>query len=201
MNSKVFDLNSISSEDFQKTVNALKSGKIGVIPTDTIYGIVGSALNQQAVEQIYTLRKRTPSKPMIILISSLEDLGKFDVTIDEQTTKLLHEIWPNPVSVILACPESRFEYLHRETNTLAFRLPKNKFLLKLLKETGPLVAPSANFEGEPPALTVPEAQAYFGDNVEMYVNAGNLESEPSTIIDITSGIVRTVRQGAFKISL
>jgi L-threonylcarbamoyladenylate synthase len=59
----------------------LKEGAIGVIPTDTIYGICTSAFNRKSVEKVYKLRKRNPNKPCIILISSLEDLKKFNIRL------------------------------------------------------------------------------------------------------------------------
>ena len=84
----------------------------------------------------------------------------------------------------------RFEYLHRGTAALAFRVPKSAWLRKLLQKTGPLIAPSANFEGEPPALSFRAAKKYFGKSVDFYVDAGRLISKPSTLIKIEKGKVR-----------
>ena len=107
----------------------LLNGGIGVMPTDTIYGIIGRALNEKTVERIYTIRKRMPSKPMIILISSFDDLKLFDVYPNKKTETKLNEIWPGKVSVVLPLEnnfaQEKFYYLHRGTNTLAFRLPAN----------------------------------------------------------------------------
>ncbi len=182
-----------------KAAKQLKKGKIAVIPTDTIYGIVGSAFNKNTVEKIYKLRKRNSTKPFIILISHLNDLNHFNITIPEESKKLLQKIWPNPVSVVLPCSDDKFEYLHRGGKTLAFRMPKNKELLELLKRVGPLVAPSANFEGEKPAETIEEAKKYFGDQVDFYLDGGKLDSEPSTLVEIKEGKINVIRQGAFKI--
>lgn len=62
-------------------VSILKSGGVGILPTDTLYGLVASAFDEKAAERIYELRKRTPDKPMIILISSLEDLKTFGIEL------------------------------------------------------------------------------------------------------------------------
>ena len=186
-------MTSLSSKTLCK---ALQMGKIAVIPTDTIYGIVSVAFNKDTVEKIYKLRKRNPTKPFIILISSLKDLKHFGIVLTQKQKDLLQKIWPNPVSVILACPESKFQYLHRGTKTLAFRMPKNKDLLELLERVGPLVAPSANFEGGKPAENIKEAKKYFGDNV-LYVDGGKLTGKPSTLIDLIGSKPKVVRQGAF----
>lgn len=168
----------------------LHRGEIGVIPTDTIYGIVGSALNSQTVEEIYNLRKRDKDKPMIILISDFDDLKKFEVKIPEQLRKL----WPNPVSIILPCPCEKFTYLHRGKKSLAFRMPKDGWLQDLLKQVGPLVAPSANTEGDSVSETIEDAKKYFGDKV-FYIDHGKISAKPSTLIEIVGGKINVLRQG------
>lgn len=180
-------------------IQTLKKGGIGVLPTDTIYGIVGSALNSQTIERIYKLRKRDTDKPMIILISSINELELFKTRLSSTNFNFLKKIWPNPISVILPCSESEFSYLHRNKKTLAFRVPNNKFLLEILKATGPLVAPSANFEGEKASINTEEAREYFKDGVDFYFDGGDLESEPSTLIELIDGKVNILRQGEYKI--
>ncbi len=129
---------------WKKAALFLKDGAIGVIPTDTIYGICASAFDKKAVEKVYKLRKRNPKKPVIVLISSLNDLKKFNVSLDIWQKKILKQVWPGKVSVVLKCPSAKFSYLHRGIKILAFRLPKKSELLKILSISGPLVAPSAN---------------------------------------------------------
>lgn len=178
----------------------IRDGKIGVMPTDTIYGIVGSALNPDTVEEIYKLRKRTSDKPMIILISSIKDLEKFDVNLTVKQKDFLKKIWPNPVSVVLPCKGENFKYLHRGTKSLAFRIPRDSMLLKILRQTGPLVAPSANFEGEKPSENISDAKNYFGDQVDFYLDGGEISSIPSTLIELKEAEVRVLRQGNFRIT-
>ncbi len=168
----------------EEHITILKKGGVGVLMTDTIYGIVGSALSQKTVERIYRVRKRSPDKPMIILIASQRDLKKFSVVLNKQTSGFLKKIWPGPVSMIMPCKEKRLNYLHRGTFTLAFRIPKDKRLQDLLKFTGPLVAPSANIEGMPPATTIEEAYDYFGKSIDFYEKGKVRKSHPSTLIEI-----------------
>lgn len=196
--------NAISIDDIAKRylaeqIGILKKGGIGVIPTDTIYGLVGQALKQKTVAKIYKVRKRNPDKPFIILISSLADLKKFGVKTNSKTNKILKKYWPGQVSIILGC-DKKLTHLHRGTNSLAFRLPDNDWLIKLLKKTGPLVAPSANIEGKNPALTIRQAKRYFSNNVDFYFDRGRLEASPSTLIKIALGDLTVLRQGMVKIS-
>jgi len=183
----------------------LKKGGVGILATDTLYGLVGSALSKKAVSRIYKVRRRSPKKPMIILISSLGDLNLFKIKIYEakprniKLRKWLKKFWPGKVSVVLDCPSKKFAYLHRGTKTLAFRLPNKKYLLDLIKKVGPIAAPSANIEGMPPAQTISQAKKYFGDKVDFYVDAGKLFEQPSTLIKIENNRIIVLRQGAKKI--
>lgn len=180
-------------------VRILKDGGAGVMSTDTIYGIVGSALCKEAVERIYVLRKRNPNKPFIILIASLGDIRRFGILLSHQTKEILQHLWPGKVSVILPCNSNKFSYLHRGTKQLAFRLPQKNSLRTLLKKTGPLVAPSANIEGEPAAQTIKDARKYFGETVDFYVAGGKLVSPPSTLVMIKGKKLAVLRKGAVKI--
>lgn len=178
--------------DWRKAALLLKDGAIGVIPTDTIYGICGSAFSEKTVEKIYKLRKRNSDKPFIVLIGNIGDLKKFGVKIFGKQKVFLNKVWPGKVSAILKCPLKKFAYLHRGTKTIAFRMPKSALLEKILKISGPLVAPSANHEGKPPAKNIKEAKKYFGDKI-FYLNRGDFVSKPSTLVDLTSPIPKILR--------
>lgn len=176
----------------EKYADILASDGIGIIATDTIYGVIGKALNKGAVERIYMLKRRTPTKPFIILISEIEDISCFGIDIDSSLKKKLESYWPGPISIILDCPCDEFEYLHRGTHTLAFRLPAKTELQKLIARTGPLVAPSANPEGLLPAQSIDEAKIYFHEDVDFY-QSGNVSDRPSKIIKIVNDTVEIIR--------
>lgn len=179
--------------------DVLQRGGVAVIPTDTLYGIVARALDKKAVRRLYRIRRRTPRKPFIILISSVKDLAAFDVRPNAVASRFLKTVWPGKVSVILPCRSKKFSYLHLGTKTIAFRLPGPQRLRTLLKKIGPLVAPSANPEGEKPAETIAEAKKYFGTAVDAYLNAGRLHSKPSTLISLTSSAPQVLRRGSAEI--
>ena len=172
--------------------NTLTHGGIAVIETDTIYGIVGQALNKDVVEEIYALKKRTPSKPFIILISHVDDVRLFGVALDDRTRSKLQGYWPGPVSVILDCPGEQFSYLHRGTHTLAFRLPDKKSLQELIDKTGPLVAPSANPEGLEPASNEEMVKTYFKNKINFY-NIGQGSGLASRIIKLSGDNEEIIR--------
>jgi L-threonylcarbamoyladenylate synthase len=176
----------------EKIPTIIKSGGVGVLATDTLYGIVGSALDKSAVKKIYKLKKRSPNKPFIILISDVKNLGWFHIEPNNELVSKLSKYWPGPVSIVLPCPNKEFEYLHRGTNSLAFRLPAKKPLRQLLAQTGPLIAPSANPENLPPAQNIKEAKQYFGDKVDFY-QKGKVGNQPSKLIKLTGSEPEVLR--------
>ncbi len=174
---------------------SLRSGAVGIFPTDTIYGIVTSAFSPKGVRRIYRLRKRNPRKPFIVLISSSRDLVKFGVQPSVRQKKIMRIVWPGPTSLIFSIPRGKFDYLTRGTGSLAFRVPKPVRLREFLSASGPLVAPSANWEGKKPSRNAREARKYFGDEVDFYVSRGDLISAPSTLISLVRGM-KVLRKGA-----
>lgn len=166
----------------EEAIKCLKNGGVGVIPTDTLYGLVGSAYSPKAVERIYELRQRDKDKPCIILISSIDDLEKFGVHLTLPLRDRLEKFWPGKVSIVFPVANEKFSYLHRGGKSLAFRFPNDKDLIAILKETGPLVAPSANIQSFSPAKTIEDAERYFSTKVDFYQDGGEMGSLPSKLI-------------------
>lgn len=162
----------------------MKGNGVVVMPTDTIYGIVARAENEQAVRHVYFIRKRSPDKPCVMLVGDINQVEKFSVILSEKQKEKISGISEGmkPMSFVVDCPDDKFEYLHRGAKTLAFRLPAPAGLRELLRETGPLIAPSANTEGLPPAENIIEAKKYFGDEVDLYVDGGEIKGKASKII-------------------
>lgn len=190
----------ITRLDEKKLVKLIREGKIGVLPTDTIYGIHTSIFFPESIEQIYKIRKRDPSKPLIVLISAFEDLNLLKIKIDTKTKNFLENVWPGKISVILPCNNDWFFYLHRGKNNLAIRMPDNSQLIELLRQTGPLASSSANPQNQAPATTIEQAEKYFGDKLDFYVDAGELAGEPSTLVELKNGKIKIIREGAVKLN-
>lgn len=178
-------------------MNLTDKGTIGVIPTDTTYGVVARAADTTAVERLYKLKSRD-NKPGTIIaadIGQLEALG-----LKHRYLKAVEQFWPDAISVIIPCSEPALKYLHRGKMSLAVRVPADKNLQKLLRTTGPLLTSSANHPGEMPAATIAQAKKYFGKQVDFYVDGGDLsDHQASTIIRIIDDAIEIIRQGAVKI--
>ena len=175
-------------------VEFLNSSFPVVLPTDTLYGICADATNPQAVEKIYNLKWRNPKKPLIVLVSDLKLIEEF-FEIEIPRTVLDFFNYPKPISVLLKVG-NKFGYISRGSGHIAFRLVKGGFIKAFLDSYGkPIVAPSANWEGFPPAETVFQAFLYFGSSVAVYYNGGKLRGQPSALVKPEGDKVIVLRKG------
>jgi tRNA threonylcarbamoyl adenosine modification protein (Sua5/YciO/YrdC/YwlC family) len=186
----------MDSDTIAKKLNA--DGVIGVIPTDTIYGVVARADDEAAVERLYKLKRRE-NKPGTLIAANIEQLESLG--LKRRYLTAVEQYWPGAISVIIPCADPALAYLHRGKMSLAVRLPDDKDLRELLMQTGPLATSSANQPGEPPANTIEEAKKYFADHVDFYADGGDLSAnQSSTIIRIVDDAIEIIREGAVKIS-
>lgn len=183
----------IDSIEDPKLVALLAQGCVGVMPTDTVFGIVARAQDPDAVARLYKAKNRE-GKPGTIIAANVEQLEELGIA--REYLAMVAENWPNPLSIVLPAHDN-LAYIHQGKESLAVRVPKDKDIQALLEQTGPLLTSSANLPGEPPATDIPEAQEYFGDSIDFYV-AGDTDGRlPSTVARLTpDGVIEILRQGA-----
>ena len=175
-------------------IEALRADKLVVAPTDTIYGLLARADSQKAVDELYRVRRRDRTKSCIILLGSTNDIPELTTEQRYIYDQLRHE---RPTTIAARVSPDVMPHLVRTDATLAFRVvPSGTALSELIQCVGPLLAPSTNPAGQPPAATINEAIAYFGDEVAVYVDSGEVTGAmPSRIITCTDGDeVITLRQ-------
>ncbi len=188
------DQTDLHSLDAYSLAAHLRNGAVGVIATDTLYGLVGSAFYPDVVARIFQLKRRNINKPVIVLVSDVEQMKYFGIELTRDVLRALQTYWPGRYSIVLPTKENaKFDYLTRGTGTIAFRMPDRADLFELIDLSGPIVAPSANIEGEPPATTIEEAQRYFGEEIDFYADAGKVEGKASTVITFEGDQVKYLR--------
>lgn len=187
------------SLDDPKVVSLLQSGAVGIIPTDTIYGIVASANSESAVERLYELKQRRDDvRSGTVIAANAQQLVDLGVNVDS-IAQVAH-FWPNPLSIELPLGEE-LAYLYQTGPHRAFRVVADNHLQAFLQKTDPLLTSSVNPTGMPPATDLKQAQVYFGDAVDFYVNGGDLSGRPpSTVAVLQAGKLVVVRPGAVTIN-
>lgn len=188
---KIFD-----NLDSPELTRLLQSGSIGIIPTDTVYGLVCSAFNERAVKRLYALKHRE-HKPGTIIAANIDQL--VDLGIKARYLKAVEQFWPNPLSIIIPTGFD-LQYLHLGEQSLAIRIPKDPKILEFVGKTGSLLTTSANPPKEPVATTLEDARKYFGGSIDFYVDGGNLSDHvPSTIIRVIDDAIEILREGGVNI--
>lgn len=181
------NLKKISNKEIKDIAACFARGCIAAYPTDTIYGLGCIATDEKAVERIFKIKKRAKNKPMLILASSLAMLKKYcsvNKAQNEYLKNVRREI--KPVSIVLKSKSNLPNILAGGAGSIAVRLPKNDFLIKIIRKIGaPIVSTSLNKSGKEPKTDINGLEKYFGKNKpDLAVDAGIIKSKPSKLIDI-----------------
>ncbi len=172
----------------------LRSGGVGVLLTDTVYGLVGIATDPAAATRVIDAKGRK-YKPGTLIAADTQQL--IDLGLQPEHIKAAEQFWPGPVTVVLRTKPG-LEHLDLGLKSLAVRIPDKPEIIALLKKVGPLLTTSANRPNEPTVKDIDEAQKVFGNSLSFYVDGGHMEEPvPSTILRFK---IELLRQGAATIN-
>ena len=189
-------------EDFDGAVESASkiyfSGGVFIYPTDTIYGFGANPFNEEAVKKVNDIKGRSLGKMYILLIKDIDNLLKYAELKSEKHMDFLISIWPNPVSVILNLNKKTQHLLNREN--AAFRIPNNRFCLKLLSEIKmPMISTSVNKSNQTPLVDPSQIATDFASEVDtVFYTEKKSFYESSTIIDLSSSKPQLIREGKVK---
>lgn len=182
-------------EGLPAAIETLDRGEVIVIPTDTVYGLAARPDLASAVAAIFSIKHRARDQALPVLGADVDALRQV-VEIDRRAAALGEAFWPGPLTLVLPRAAGfRHDLGGDDRDTVAVRVPALDTTLLLLAATGPLAVTSANRSGAPPAVTVEEARAALGDQVDVFIDGGRVGGAPSTVLDLVHG-PRVLRQGA-----
>jgi L-threonylcarbamoyladenylate synthase len=175
----------------------IANGGVIAFRTDTFYGLGVDPLNREAIRKVKQLKGREDHKPILLLISDLNQVDKF-VAQSDFFKFVAARHWPAPLTLIAVSLHHVPIELTAGTNSLGIRLPDDENVRDFVRACGgALTATSANISGQPPARTAQEVESYFPDGLEMIIDAGQVSvSEPSTVVDLSGREPRVIREGA-----
>src|SRR2546423_4860163 len=176
---------------------AVRSSRLVVLPTDTVYGIGADAFDAGAVQALLRAKNRGPDMPVGVLVGSWSTVDGLVMGVPPQARALIEAFWPGDLSIVLPHAPSLNWDLGATKGTVMLRMPLHPVALELLRDVGPMAVSSANVSGQPPAASVAEAQEQLGEKVAVYLDGGpSGEPVPSTVIDLTGDEPRVLREGA-----
>jgi L-threonylcarbamoyladenylate synthase len=201
--STVYDCNSPDSRaaGLAAAANAVRAGGLVVLPTDTVYGIGADAFDANAVGALLAAKGRGRDMPVPVLVGSWSTVDGLVMSVPQQARALIEAFWPGGLSIVLPQAPSLAWDLGDTRGTVNLRMPLHPVALDLLREVGPMAVSSANRSGHPPASTAAEAREQLGDSVSVYLDGGpSGEPVASTIVDLTQGTPRVLREGAVSLA-
>jgi len=195
---RVVDLHGGLERAVDVTARVVKDGGVILYPTDTIYGIGCDATNKPAVERIITIKKREEDTHFIVLVHSLDVLKRLIGDVPKSVLKKVEKIIPAPVTFIFTSSQYAASSIPGCTNTIAVRVPDYEFCRRLCELcNGPVLSTSANIHGEQPGVNLATIAADVKQEVDLAIDGGELIGKPSTIVNVTGGTFRIVREGAY----
>ena len=192
------DKNNIDEAEIKKQAKLLKEGNTVIFPTETVYGLGANALDENAVKKIYEAKGRPSDNPLIVHISSEEEVYKLANDISDKAKVLMSKFWPGPLTMIFKKKDIVPQRTSGGLDTVAIRMPSHKIARELIKQAGiPIAAPSANISGRPSPTKGEHVCAEMNGRVSGIVVGGDCNfGLESTVIDMTMDIPMILRPGS-----
>ena len=196
MKTKIF-----GKEGISEAAEILKGGGLVAFPTETVYGLGGNGLDKEAAKKIYAAKGRPSDNPLILHVSSIEEVYPLVKALPEKAKKLMEAFWPGPLTLVL--PKS--DIVPKESTggleTVALRSPENALTLDLIRACGfPIAGPSANLSGRPSPTEAAHVLEDLGGRIEGILEDGAVGiGVESTIVDLSEDCPTLLRPGAITI--
>jgi L-threonylcarbamoyladenylate synthase len=192
----------VESEKIKEIARILSSGAVIVYPTETFYALGANCFSRKAIQEIYRLKKRPPSKPLSVVISDMEMLRQIVLAIPPDFETLVSVFWPGPLTLVLKASSRVPKELQSLSGSIGVRLTGHEWLRAMVRHASfPITATSANISGGEEIANPEEAVLLFDKRVNLIVNAGETKGRlPSTVLDLTGRKPRIIREGAIPLS-
>lgn len=175
----------------------LRAGKLVAIPTETVYGLAGSALDETAVHAIFAAKGRPQDNPLIVHLAAPDWLPRYAADIPEAARKLVEAFWPGPLTIVLPKRDLLTPAVSAGLSTVGFRCPSHPVAQAVIEAAGvPLAGPSANRSGSPSPTTAAHVLTDLDGRIDAVVDAGHCAvGVESTVIALHGDTPRVLRPG------
>ncbi len=182
----------------RKAIDILKKGGLVAYPTDTVYGLGADAFQDSAVERVYDVKQRPRHMALPLLLADSADMATVARSIPDLAWRLAERLLPGALTLVLWKSPAVPSIVTGGGDTVAIRVPKHPVPIALIEGLrNPIIGSSANLSGKPSPLTAQEVHLQLGERVDLIIDGGRSPGGiESTILDLTSGAPRIVRQGA-----
>jgi L-threonylcarbamoyladenylate synthase len=199
MDTKIVNIDKLQIDEdiINEAAKIINSGGVVAFPTETVYGLGANGLDENAVKKIYIAKERPQDNPLILHVSSKEEVIPLVKDISEVAYSCMDKFWPGPLTLIFNRSEIVPDIITGGLDSVAIRMPNNEIALKLIKESGtPIAAPSANTSGSPSPTRANHVIEDLNGKIDMIIDGGSTEvGLESTILDLTGQVPSILRPG------
>lgn len=198
MNTKILKIEDGNEDEvIREAGEILKSGGLVAFPTETVYGLGGDALKEDAARKIYSAKGRPSDNPLIVHIADIGALDELASEIPECAYKLAEAFWPGPLTMIFKKKDIVPYGTTGGLDTVAIRMPSHHVAHRLIKDSGVYIAaPSANLSGRPSPTRAEHVIEDMDGRIDMIIDGGAIEiGIESTIVDVTCEVPMILRPG------
>lgn len=185
------------SPDVARAVELLRQGRLIGLPTETVYGLGADASNELAVRNIFAVKGRPSTHPLIVHLADVARARAWSAGFSPEAEKLAAAFWPGPLTLIVKRSDRASDAVTGGQDTVGLRVPSHPLALEVLRAfEGGVAAPSANRFGRVSPTTAAHVRAEFGDDVELVLDGGpSRVGVESTIVDVSGPAPRLLRPG------
>lgn len=182
--------------DLDRYISLIKAGETVAFPTETVYGLGADAWNPDAIAKVFAIKGRPSDNPLIVHISSEDQMDDFAKDIPESAQLLMQAFWPGPLTLVLQKKQAVLDAVTAGLNTVALRMPDHPIARQFITKTGPLVAPSANKSGRPSPTKAEHVRSDFGTSFPVIDGYSTKVGLESTVVDLSEKQPAILRPGA-----
>jgi L-threonylcarbamoyladenylate synthase len=179
-----------------RAVEVLRSGRLVVLPTDSVYALAADAFSRVATQRLFGAKRRGRATPLTVIVRSPRQTTGLVEAISEPAERLMAAYWPGPLTLVFRAVEGLNWDIGQTKGTVSLRMPSDDLLLDLVADVGPLAVTSANRRGEPVPTTAAQARRQLGLSAALYLDGGERAAPSSTVVDVTRDDAEVLREGA-----
>ncbi|MBU5427851.1 threonylcarbamoyl-AMP synthase [Tissierella pigra] len=199
MNTKILKIteNNIDEDLINEAINVIKNGGLVAFPTETVYGLGANGFDQWAAEKIFIAKGRPQDNPLILHVSSIEQVGELVREIPKVAIECMERFWPGPLTILLKKSDKIPSIITAGLDTVAIRMPEHKIALELISGSNtPVAAPSANTSGRPSPTSAKHVIEDLMGKVDIIIDGGDTGiGLESTVLDLSGEIPMILRPG------
>ena len=186
----------VEKENINEVIDLLNHDEVVAFPTETVFGLGVKFSHLEALEKIYEIKHRSHSKAISLMIYDPKDIEKY-AYVNENAQKLIDHFMPGMITLVLKKKSILSDDFTAGYDTIGIRIPDDPFVLKLLKEVGPMLVTSANISGQETLLNDQEVYKQFEGKIKMIVKGECKSTLASTVIKVDEDVT-ILRQGCIQ---